>query len=232
MRDPIENLIHYKKIFRTLIWLIPLGVLANVVFSLIKTDPSVFQTTNQLSCSYLGLALILTLVPWFPDALKVMLWTRFLNHQISYKDSLTIVIGSELGSAISPTAIGGGYMKMGLLVEKGFPAGMAASIMVLGSLEMGLFFGLAIPISVVISKAYRFPVFTTVIHRFSSRIHSLPVLIFLAVLGIVLLLLVFYKPFRIRLQDSQRFQQLKLRAVQFLHDFSVIYKLIIRRGKW
>jgi hypothetical protein len=37
----------------------------------------------------------------------------------------------ELGSAITPTSGGGGYVKLGMLVQNGFSAGQATSLMTL-----------------------------------------------------------------------------------------------------
>jgi len=228
----IKTTLNFKKIFRVLVWLIPIGVIGNVTFSLLKTESSVIPLFHQLSYPYLVLAAFLTLFPWLPDALKVMLWTRFLKHPLSYKDSLTIVIGSELGSAVSPTAIGGGYVKLGMLIQKGFPAGTAASLMVLGSLEMGLFFGLAIPVSFAFSKAYELPILVQITNRFLSRAPSLtPILIVILCFGVMGAIL-FVQPIRYRLGKFRWIKQLQDKMKTFWCDFILIYRLVIQRGKW
>jgi hypothetical protein len=57
---------------------------------------------------------------------------------LTYSECLRISLISELGAAVSPTASGGGPFKAALLMENGFRAPQAVSLMFLGSLEDGL----------------------------------------------------------------------------------------------
>ena len=223
--------LNFKKTLQSLFWLIPAGVIGHVVFSLLKTDPSVFRSLDQFSYEYLILAAILCIFPWFPDALKLMWWTRFLDHPISYKESLSIIISSELGSAISPTAVGGGYVKLGMLIRKGFPAGMAASLMLLGSIEMGVFFSIAVPVSVILSRAYDLPLFHQIRDQFFSHIKPVPGMIILTVLIFILVMILFVLP-HVHWGNSIHWVcRLRERIVKFRRDFMVIYQLIGIRGK-
>lgn len=206
-------------------------MIGHVVFSLLKTDPIVFRSFDQFSYGYLILAVILCIFPWFPDALKLMRWTKFLDHPISYKESLSIIISSELGSAISPTAVGGGYVKLGMLIRKGFPAGTAASLMLLGSIEMGVFFSIAVPAAIILSKAYDLPLFHEVRTQFIAHIKPLPGIILLTVLVLILIMILFVLPNVSWGNSIHSVRRLRERVVKFRRDFMVIYQLIGIRGK-
>ncbi len=128
---------------------------------------------SHFSLRYLLLAILLALVPWLTNTLRVSIWTRFLGKRYRIRDMFRVVLGTELGSAISPTAIGGGYIKMGMLIQKGLPPGQAASLMTLGSLEDAFFFVLALPPAILYTSAYDLPVFGELIDRLQPSTHAL-----------------------------------------------------------
>ena len=51
-------------------------------------------------------------------------------------------------SAVSPTAVGGGFFKWGMLVQRGVSPGAAASITTFPTIEDAIFFALALPAAV------------------------------------------------------------------------------------
>ena len=79
-----------------------------------------------------------------------------------FKDALEITLATDLGAAVSPTAVGGGFFKWGQLVQRGVSPGAAASITTLTPVEDGLFFALAIPAAIVWTAAWDSPVMTRV----------------------------------------------------------------------
>ena len=143
----------FDAIFRTILVVIPIGVLANIIFSLLKTDKNFFLSLHRFSYDYLLLVVVLGLVPWFTGLLRLCLWTRFLGKPLSFRDLFRIILGTELGSAVSPTAVGGGYVKVGMLMQKGYEPGESASLMLLNTVEDGLFFMLALPAAFVTVSA-------------------------------------------------------------------------------
>jgi hypothetical protein len=52
-------------------------VLANVWWSWYATAHSVFANLSSLPRQYLYLALVLALVPWFTNALRLLIWIRW-----------------------------------------------------------------------------------------------------------------------------------------------------------
>ena len=74
------------------------------------------------------LAIALGLLPWLTNTLRLYIWARFLGHHLRLRDCFQMTLAVDLGSAISPTAVGGGFFKWGMLVQRGVSPGSAASL--------------------------------------------------------------------------------------------------------
>jgi glycosyltransferase 2 family protein len=151
-----------NKLFRTTLILIPIGVLGNIAFSLLVTDRELLAALPDLPRGYLALAVLLGLVPWLTNSLRLLIWTRFLGHRLHFRESLQMTLAVDLGSAISPTAVGGGFFKWGMLVQRGVAPGTAASLTTFPMIEDGIFFAMAIPIAVITTASWNLPVFRVV----------------------------------------------------------------------
>ena len=171
------------KLFRTALVIIPIGVVGNIAFSLLVTDREILSTIGSLPRGYLALAVLLGVVPWFTNALRLLIWTRFLGHGIGYRDSFQITLATDLGAAVSPTAVGGGFFKWGLLVQRGVSPGAAASLTTLAPVEDGVFFAIAIPIAIFMTASWGHPVFTRAAGEL--RESAPPVILVALVIGVL-----------------------------------------------
>lgn len=147
------------RLFRTALVIIPLGVIGNIVLSLLTTDRELLTTLHRFPLIYLAGAIALGIFPWFTNALRLFIWTHFLGHRLSYREALQIVLATDLGAAVSPTAVGGGFFKWGLLVQRGVSPGTAASLTTLPSFEDAVFFAMALPLAVIYTASWDLPVF-------------------------------------------------------------------------
>lgn len=158
----------FNRLFRTALVLIPIGVLGNIAFSLLVTDRALLQTLPALPRGYLLLAIALGLVPWLTNSLRLLIWTRFLGHRLRLRESFQITLAGDLGSAISPTAVGGSLFKWGMLVQRGVAPGAAASLSTFPMIEDGIFFALALPIAVVVTSSWDLPVFQLIANQIQT----------------------------------------------------------------
>lgn len=145
------------RLLRTALVIIPIGVLGNIAFSLAVTDREVLSGVAGFPRGYLLIAILLGIIPWFTNTLRLLIWTHFLGHALSFRDALRIVLATDLGAAVSPTAVGGGLFRWGLLVQRGVSPGAAASLTTLAPLEDGLFFLVAIPVAIWITASWGHP---------------------------------------------------------------------------
>jgi glycosyltransferase 2 family protein len=150
----------FDKLFRTALILVPIGVLGNIVFSIAVTDSEVFASLLVFPRRYLALAVGLALLPWLMNTLRLFIWTRFFGYPISLRDSYQITLAMDLGAAVSPTAVGGGLFRWGLLVQRGVSPGAAASLTTLPTLEDAIFFLIALPVAFYLSSSWDLPIFS------------------------------------------------------------------------
>jgi glycosyltransferase 2 family protein len=162
-------------LFRKLFFLIPLGVIGNVIFVLIGTDRSLVGSGIHFAPGYIIVAMLVIIMPWFTGALRLLLWSRFLGKGLRYPEAFRIALGSELGAAISPPMVGGNAVKAGMLMQKGFSGGAALSLAMLEGMEEGLFFIFMVPVALTLSSSWDLPVIQGLLS--GIRHTSLPLLL-------------------------------------------------------
>jgi len=225
------NSIRIKKIFHTLFIIVPIGILGNVIFTVLKTDKQVFASLDTFNYGYCILALIMGIIPWFTASFRLMVWTRFLGKQISFRNLFNIIVGSEVGSAVTPTAVGGGYAKIGLLMQRGFSIGTSASLTSLNNVEDTLFFVFSMPAAVFITSAFQLPVFKSVTDRakdsFSFILYLILVLISLIIIGYGLNQTRFFRT----LLKTSFIRNIFERLNTFKYDFLFVYGFVRKKGK-
>jgi glycosyltransferase 2 family protein len=163
------------KLLRTALIIIPIGVAGNIAFSLLVTDRTLLAGLADFPRHYLLIAVALGIVPWFTNALRLLIWTRFLGHPLRFRQAFNITLATDLGASVSPTAVGGGFFKWGLLVQRGVSPGAAASLTTLTPVEDGLFFAIAIPLAIVLTASWGHPVFAEV--AIQLRASAVPVIL-------------------------------------------------------
>ncbi len=222
------------RVFRTAMVLVPLGVIGNVALTWYGTDRDVLGSLHQLPRSYLALAVALGLVPWVTNALRILVWARFLSHRLSFRDTLRITLGAELASSVFPTSSGGEVFRWGLMLQKGIRPGEAASIVTLGYLEDMLFFAVALPAAVVLSRAWELPV----LQRLAGELQANAIVVAVAGLAILLgLRALVYLLLSGRLGRAARRRSLRTvgrsrrRFRKTGRDFRGVYRLVAARGK-
>lgn len=132
----------------------------------------------------------------------------------------------------SYTEIGGGYVKFGMLVEKGYLPGAAASLMTLGSLEDSVFFAVSLPIAIVLSRSWRLPIFAKIRNQIVDYRQFVIISIVLIILLIILIkslaerkiFINFISRFSIRAKIINK-------VCSITRDFATVYRIIGARWK-
>jgi uncharacterized protein (TIRG00374 family) len=220
-----------RRVWRWLAVLIPAGILANVAVLVVKTDRSALASLASFSPPYLFLAAGLSFVPWLTNTLRIRLWTRFLGHHSRLSDMFQVVLGTELGSAVTPTSGGGGYVKLWMLTQMGFSPGKAASLMILGSVEDTVFFGLALFFACTFTTSLREELAHLLGARFAGAVPVIAGVAGLLGVGMGLVWLCRRRLGR-SLTAPGRWARWRIRLRCFLKDFASVYKTIGRKGKW
>ena len=156
------SLLNLDKIVKPLLIIVIVGVVGNLAFCLWTTDRQKFAELLRLDGRYLLLAMLLTLVPLLGHTIRTIMWTRFLGYRIGIAKLFRIVLANELAASITPTAVGGGPLKIAMLAQAGLRTGAAACVTTLPTLEDLLFFIVAVPVAMTISSSWNHPVFNLI----------------------------------------------------------------------
>lgn len=139
----------YNKIINRLFILIGIGLLLHAIFLAYTIDPKSFELLYRIKWYYLVLITILAISPWIGHAFRIVMWSRWLDYPISFKSAFAIVMANDIGAAITPTAVGGGPVKIGMLVNKGMPAPKATFMVLLSATEDIIFYGTGIVLTLL-----------------------------------------------------------------------------------
>jgi uncharacterized protein (TIRG00374 family) len=151
------------QLFQKLFFLIPIGIIVNVLFYLTTTDRQSLASVLHFSPVYFALAMLLSILPWFTSSIRLLIWSRFLGNRINFSSVFKITIGAELGAAVSPTLIGGSAVKIGMLMRRGFSGGTALSLSALENIEDTIFFLVMVPSALTLTSSWDLPQIMTVL---------------------------------------------------------------------
>jgi len=140
------------KTINRLVIVVSIGIVAHLIFLLLTNDQNVFQYLHKIKIPYLFLILFFLSLNWIGHAFRIVLWTRYLKKQFSFKQALKIAIYTELGAAVTPTLIGGGPIKLGLLIRNGLSTGKAGFLTLLSGFEDFVMYLLVFLISCIHAK--------------------------------------------------------------------------------
>jgi uncharacterized protein (TIRG00374 family) len=206
------------------------GVAINLVLAFLSIRGGAIRTAQNVSPAWLVAAALLGIAPTFLHSLRIQVWTGFLGAPTSLRQAVRAAFGTELGSAISPKAIGGAPLKLGLLMEAGVSAGTAASIVMLNNFEDVLFFTLVVPGFAFATATFQVPAIQSALARIIERVAAAAPW----ALGLVLIVVVVVAWRRWRRPEAARHQPVgTIRAAlrRIRGDFFASYALVGKRGK-
>lgn len=163
------------------------------------------------------------MVPWFTKALRLLNWMQMLDHQFTFRDGMRISMMSELGAAVSPTAIGGEPIKTGMLYRRGVSFGESASLTSVAALEDLGFYVIGIPVAFWWTKAWQIPRVGKFLDQAFSNLQN--VLLFAAGIAVVVVLAVTI------IRKTGLFRSLRKKIRDFWTEFRRLYSSMIKRGK-
>lgn len=223
-----KSTITLQAVVRKVILFIPIGLAINLVFSYYVAESNLGVLFNHFPYTYLLFALILGIVPWFTHALRMLIWARLLKEKVSFWTLLQSVLGCELGSGISPTAIGGGPVKFAMLVQRGVTPGGALTLTTTGTIEDGVFFLTMVPLALSISSTWQMVHFAGFVDTVTSSLLTIVAIVFiLTSAGFIAI----KSSSAIHHFWQRIWQTVKIKVRHVLKDTISAYLIIIQHGK-
>lgn len=125
--------------WRPLLWLIPIGLIGNLLYALSASDRETLRTSLNVDVRWLLLAFLLAVMPLVFNTCRVWRWGRLLMPGFRRQTALRTVLCAELGAAMTPTAIGGAPLKVAVLARSGLGTSGGVALATLGGLEDACF---------------------------------------------------------------------------------------------
>lgn len=151
------NAANLKRLLKIILIILPLAVAGNIIYVIIATEPGFLYHLDSINGWYLALAVALVFLPWLAQASRIFIWGKVFKREIKPGQAFRTVLAAEIGAAVTPTMLGGSYAKLGFLIGYGFSAAEATLVTFLGTLVDGVFFAIALPISLYWSRAWENP---------------------------------------------------------------------------
>ena len=171
------------KVITRLVIVISIGIVAHLIFLLLTNDRNVFQYLHEIELYYVFIILCLLPGNWIGHGARLVIWTHYLKNKISYKTGLKIAVYTELGQAITPTLIGGGPIKMALLIKNGLSTGKAGFLTLLGGVEDLIMYSTVFIVAFFYAREDVFKILNSIIDFILQEWHFF----FLGILGILIL---------------------------------------------
>lgn len=179
--------LNFKKILNRLILFVALGVGAHVAFVLSTTERSLLNYLGELSVLHLLTILVLIICPWLGYALRIRMWSAFLNEKISYGDAVRVVITADVASALSPTSVGGAPVKAALLLNRGYASGSVGFMLTYGVIEDIIFYTTGIVLAGFFSSGLLTDIWLELYSFMAENINTISVIIFILAFYILMI---------------------------------------------
>lgn len=132
---------------RTLPLLLLFGLIGGVGVGLAAGEGFPLELLRAADPIWLGVAVALAFVPWIGDTVRLRIWSTALGYPLAAGRALRVVVGTEVGSALTPTAVGGLPVKVALLAREGVPAPVGMSLAGVKAVEDAIFFAVFLPLA-------------------------------------------------------------------------------------
>lgn len=190
-RSPGTASVNWSKLINGLLRLaavlVALGLVGNLLFVLLGSTP-VLPTLARVNPFLIVLALVVVSTTFVTGAIRIRLWSRLFGLPTSRSQATAAITLNEVGSAITPSAAGGGYFKVIYLSSLGMQPARATLMMFIGSLEDFVFVLCCIPVTIYLTHSWDNP---HVVAAGKNFLEVVPV--FLLIIGVGLLTGFFFR---------------------------------------
>jgi uncharacterized protein (TIRG00374 family) len=228
--------VNINRIMKILLVVIPLSVAGNIIYIVIASEPDILGKLANFRAEYLLLTVVMVMAPWMAHVGRMLMWSRVFRRRLTGIQAFKTALAADIGAATTPTFAGGGYAKLFFLVKYGFTPGEATLLTILTALEDAVFFGIALPVAVYMSRAWNNP---HVVYAFNILFSYWPVVagaICAVIIGALVLRRLDLRNKRkrakgIRTGSRGFFPVMLIRLRRYRSDLLTASKFVMKRGK-
>ena len=217
----------FEKILNQLLVVIAIGVLGHLAYALYANDLQELKTFVNFHPLWLVIGYCSMIAIWIVHGAEIYIWAHLFQKKLSFHDGVKIGMATDLGVAATPTFVGGGPIKVSMLMKKGFRSDQAATILAMNPIADILFFLWFIPGSIWLGRK-RYDAFW-ILDYFNRASVVRSLLIFLGVIILFFLIRRFWK-------KGEPVQGSKItwrhRILDLFKRIGENFRFIAREGKW
>jgi len=226
--DDAKGSFDVKTFFSRILLLLPVGVLLHLGLHLYYAEENLSDQLRLFSPGALLIAFVLGLLPWVFHTLRLKVWTAFIGARISFLQLFRVILANDFGRSVSPTMLGGGPAKAGMLMKNGVPAERAVVITFMGTVEDGIFIT---TVSLVLLPWLSTEHLSFITDRVSSVSVPVPYLAAPLLVGLGGLLLLLSPAVRRQVSHLPLMDRVRSFFERLWRSFHGVYRLIRRDGK-
>lgn len=150
-----------KEIFRTLnpnkVW-IPVGISLGIVCYIFFSDPNINTSSLRRIFEASWLPIVVTFAFIFFRGAGYVYRIRTLSLQeLTWTDSIYVIVLWEFASAVTPSVVGGTAVAVYILLKQGLPFGKALAFVMLTAILDNFFFLFSAPLAILFTDGQAFP---------------------------------------------------------------------------
>ncbi|MBD3217241.1 MAG: flippase-like domain-containing protein [candidate division Zixibacteria bacterium] len=152
-----KDIFNIHRLLKFILIMLPLMVLGSTVYVMLTSEAGSYEYLKKLKFGYLLLAAVMVMIPFFTNSARLYLWSRVINGGMKPSIAFKATVVGELGNVTTPTAIGGGYLKLYYLTRQNFNVGQVAMIYLLGYIEDFIFLILFLSSTILLTQSWNNP---------------------------------------------------------------------------
>jgi glycosyltransferase 2 family protein len=154
-----------KEIFKTLnpnkVW-IPMAISLGIVFYIFFSDPNISTASLKRIFEATWLPIFITFLFILIRGAGYVYRIRTLSiNELTWTDSIYVIILWEFASAVTPSVVGGTAVAVYILLKQGLPFGKALAFVMLTAILDNVFFLVSAPLAIFFTDGQAFPEITT-----------------------------------------------------------------------
>ncbi len=154
MTDSGKSWWDFDKILNRLLIVVAVGVAGHAIYMFTTNDFNEIKNMLAFDPFWLMIAYACMWLIWVSHGLEIFTWSKLFQRKLGFHDAFKIAMATDLGVAATPTFIGGGPIKVSMLVKKKFTFDEAATVLAMNPISDVIFHLIFIPLSIIIARKH------------------------------------------------------------------------------
>ena len=144
----------FDKVLNQLLVVVAIGVLGHTIYMFTTNDLENIRQMVSFKPIWFLVAYLCMWLIWVSHGTEIWIWSLLFKRNLGFHNAFKIAMATDLGVAATPTFVGGGPIKVSMLVRKEFKLDEAATVLAMNPISDVLFHLIFIPTSIIVAGKY------------------------------------------------------------------------------